>query len=218
MPALRFDRLADDVRSVVWASTESEAALAAALPEAWRARLPRHPARRCETLGARRALLALAPELADGTLDKDAYGKPYLRGGPPLHFSLSHSHGHAAALVSGVACGVDLQRRVPKITRLRSKFERPDERASVERQPSEVDALHVLWGAKEALYKLYGRRGLDWHEDMVVAPFDLTPGGGAFRGEIRKGGEVIHARLAWRWQGEWCLVGGWADGGGGGDR
>ena len=209
MPALRYDRLADDVRAVVWASTEPEAALAAALPPPWRGRLPRHASRRCETLGARRALLALAPELSSRTFAKDAHGKPFLEGSPPRHFSLSHSHGHAAALVSATPCGVDLQRRVGKILRLRSKFERADERAFVERQASETDALHVLWGAKEALYKLYGRRGIDWHEDLIVFPFDLVPGGGAFRGEVRKGGEVIGARLAWRWEGSFCLVGAW---------
>jgi len=168
MPALRFERFAPDVRAVVWEGEESPEALLSALPEAWRGRLPTHETRIKETLSARRALLALAPEAAAAGFEKDEYGKPHLKGEKGLHFSLTHSHGHAAAIVSKAVCGIDLQRRVDKIIRLRSKFERPDERAFIERQPDEVGALHVLWGAKESLFKLWGKRVIDWHEHLIV--------------------------------------------------
>ena len=212
MPALRHETFAPRVHCVVWESTETAEALAAELPEGWRAVAPARPARQRETLGARRALLHAEPALATRALGKDAYGKPFLRGAPARHFSLSHSHGHAAALLADVPCGVDLQRRDEKITRLRTKFERDDERAFVEVQQDEVAALHVLWGAKESLYKLWGRRGIDWTADMIVAPFALDGDGGAFGGEVRRGREVVTARLAWRWVGAYCLVGAWAPG------
>ena len=210
MPVLRDDRFAPDVHCVVWESTETAGALAAALPPGWRDVAPARPARQRETLGARRALLHAEPTLAARTLGKDAFGKPYLLGEPPRHFSLSHSHGHAAALLADVPCGVDLQRRDEKIVRLRTKFERADERAFVRAQPDEAAALHVLWGAKESLYKLWGRRGIDWTADMIVAPFG-TEGtdGGDFTGEVRKDGQVVAARLAWRWVGAYCLVAAW---------
>lgn len=206
MPAQEFIRFDEHTRAVVWAATETAEALLAALPPAWRTPLPPHPARALETLSARRALLALDDSLAADSLEKDAYGKPFVARPSTAAFSLSHSHGHAAALTSATACGIDLQLRVEKIVRLRRRFERPDERAFVERQPSEVDALHVLWGAKEALYKLWGRRRLDWREHLSVEPFELLPGGGTFRGRIAFGGEVLHARCYWRWVGELCLV------------
>ncbi len=206
MPALQFDRYADGSRSVVWDSTESPEELSAALPAAWRGRLPPHPARRRETLGARRALLALDERLEDRQLAKDTFGKPYLLGDQTQHFSLSHSHGHAAALLADAPCGVDLQLRVEKITRLRSKFERADERAYVSAQADEVAALHILWGAKESLYKLWGRRQIDWHEHLIVGPFDASAGLGTFGGEVRFGAERMGARLFWRWLDRFCLV------------
>ena len=210
VPALRYDRFGPNARCAVWESTEEAEELAQALPPAWRRVAPAHPNRQRETLGARRALLSLEPELAARAIEKDAYGKPYLAGEPPRHFSLSHSHGHAAALLAGTSCGVDLQRRDEKIVRLRSKFERPDERAFVEAQPSEVDALHVLWGAKESLYKLWGRRGLHWTRDMSVSAFALRPGGGDFTGRVSRNGITVHAELVWRWEGDFCLVAAWA--------
>ena len=207
VPALRFERFAPEVRAVVWAARESTDELAAALPEHWRRGLPRHPSRARETLSARRALLALLPEAAPATLTRDRYGRPRLPDLPGVFFSLSHSHGHAAALVARSPCGVDLQRRVEKITRLRSKFERPDERASVARAADEAGALHVLWGAKESLFKLWSRREVDWHEHLVVRAFDYVPGGGSFLAEVRKTDPPIPARAWWRWLDEFCLVG-----------
>ena len=210
MPVLCHHRFAPGVSCAVWEGTETADELAAGLPAPWRALQPASPERQRETLGARRALLSLDAALATRTLGRDGYGKPYFTGEPPRPFSLSHSHGHAAALLADVPCGVDLQRRDEKIARLRSKFERADERAFVGAHADEVAALHVLWGAKESLYKLWGRRGIDWTADMIVAPFATAGiGGGDFAGEVRKGGEVVAAQLAWRWVGAYCLVGAW---------
>ena len=208
VPALLSERFAADARASVWACTESPDALGEALPPAWRHPQPPHEARRRETLGARRALLELDPSLAALTLCRDPAGKPSLRERPDLHCSLSHSHGHAAALLSRRACGVDLQLRVPKILGLRSKFERADERAFVEAADDEVAALHVVFGAKEALYKLWGARGIDWRDHLVVHPFapHSPTRAGATTGEVRRGGHALLADLYWRWVGDFCLV------------
>jgi len=125
---------------------------------------------------------------------------------PDMHFSVSHSHGHASALVSNRACGVDLQLRVEKITRLRRRFETPAEQAFIVNQPDEIGALHVLWGAKEALFKLYGKREINWLEHLIVSPFEHSPGGGAFYGRIQKNGVVLEAQLWFRWVDDYCLV------------
>lgn len=206
MPALRFERFAPRVRAVVWKGEESPTELLAALPKAWQGRLPTHETRIRETLSARRALLALAPEAAAAGFVKDEFGKPHLKGNQAPHFSLTHSHGHAAALVSPFACGIDLQLRVDKITTLRRKFEREDEREFIEKQPDEIGALHVLWGAKESLFKLWGRKVIDWRKHLIVHEFEYAPGGGQFAGEVRKGDEVIPATLWFRWVGDFCLV------------
>lgn len=208
MPELRRERFdvpgGGDAAVSVWRGDPRGDRLLGELPPAWRDGLPAGPQRRAETLAARRALLALRPDAAAARLVKDRFGKPHLPDG--AHLSLTHSHGHAAALVAAVACGVDLQLRVSKILQLRSKFERPDERAFVAAADDEAGALHVLWGAKEALYKLWGRRGIDWHADLVVRPFEHVAHGGTFAAEVRKGGRVIRAQMRYGWVGEFCLV------------
>jgi len=171
MPPLRFERFAPKVRAVVWEGKESTEELLSALPPKWRGRLPKHELRIKETLSARLSLLALAPDASEAGFEKDKFGKPHLNGEGALNFSLTHSHGHAAAMVSPYACGIDLQLRVEKITRLRRKFERVDEREFIERPPDEVAALHVLWGAKVGLFKLWGQRDIDRHENLVVFEF-----------------------------------------------
>ena len=197
-------------RVSVWRAAEPERVLAEALPPAWRTGLPRHPDRRRETLAARRCLLALVPGAADTRVVREPTGRPRLEGRPDLHFSLTHSHGHAAALVAERPCGVDLQRRVEKITRLRGKFERDDERRGVEAADDPTGALHVLWGAKESLFKLWSRRVIDWHEHLVVDAFDYRAAGGGLRGEVRKTAPALRAAGFYRWVGAddaLCLVG-----------
>ncbi len=211
MPALQFERFAPEIQAIVWEGSESPAELLDPLPEAWRGQLPHNDVRLKDTLSARRALLALAPDAARDGFEKDNFGKPHFKGLDTLEFSLSHSHGHAAALVSPQACGVDLQLRVDKILKLRRKFERPDERAFIEGQADEVGALHVLWGAKESLFKLWGKRLIDWHEHLIVYEFEHNPKGGEFKGEVRKDGVVIRAKLWFRWIGDYCLVAAVAD-------
>lgn len=206
MPLAYRHRLSDSAEVGVWRGTETHAELLDALPEQWTRRLPSHPDRARETLSARNALCTLLPGAVLHGFEKDEYGKPRLSGAPDLHFSLTHSAMAGAALVAAQPCGIDLQRRVDKITRLRSKFERADERACVSAHADEVGALHVLWGAKESLFKLWGARHIDWHEHLVVHAFDATAASGTFTGEVRKHGRVIGARLAYVWLDDSCLV------------
>ena len=193
-------------RSVaVWRGGDSIEDLRNNLPARWQTRLPKHPARVRETLSARSALLHLLPAAADSEVVKDDCGKPHLAG-HTQQFSLTHSHGYGGALVADSACGVDLQLRVEKILRLRSKFEREDERDFVSAHDDEVAALHVLWGAKDSLFKLWGRRVIDWHEHLIVDAFDARTDTGVFSGRVCKNGETIEAQLDFGWVGDFCLV------------
>lgn len=129
--------------------------------------------RRLEWLASRylvHDLLSGESEWARIPLVKDEHGKPHLHG-TPLHLSFSHSHEWAAVIVAEVPVGIDIQVFVPKIGRLAPKFMRQEESASL--QPdTHLEHLHFYWCAKEALYKSYGRRELEWREHILVEPFD----------------------------------------------
>lgn len=103
-------------------------------------------------------------------------GKPYLNRGP--HISISHGADKAAVISSRKRrVGIDIDRRRAKILKIEPKFIGESERAFIPIQ-DRMDYLHVIWGAKESLYKLCGgERPLSFQENMRVAPFALAEKG-----------------------------------------
>ena len=127
---------------------------------------------------------------------KDAWGKPHLTGSG-REVSISHSGHLAAAILAPVPTGIDIQFPVARITRIAPRFLRPEELDSVSPQ-DEVMHLHVFWGAKESLYKAYGRRGLDFCKHMYITPFAYQPEGGRCHGQVRTDTLVAHYDIHYR--------------------
>jgi phosphopantetheinyl transferase len=116
---------------------------------------------------------------------KDEFGKPHLKGSP-LHLSFSHSHDLVAVILADKPTGVDIQAMVEKIERLAHKFMRKDELDSLKLE-TKLEHLHFYWGAKEALYKAYGRKELDFRQNIHIQPFDYQRVGST-TGRIEKEG------------------------------
>lgn len=139
--------------------------------------------RRLEWLAARYLLSQMLGRTA-GAMIKDAHGKPHLAH-LPLHISLSHSHGLAAVIIAKHPVGVDIQKLVMKIERIAHRVLRPEELASL--QPaSRLEHLHIYWGAKESLYKAYGRRELDFTRHILITPFTFDLQNGHCYGQVIK--------------------------------
>lgn len=119
-----------------------------------------------------------------GAMTKDTYGKPHLLH-VPLHLSISHSHGLAATILAKELTGIDIQKIVPKIERIAHRLLRAEERA-VLRPQTRIEHLHVYWGAKEALYKAYGRRELDFSANILIEPFEFDLENGYCQGRVVK--------------------------------
>jgi 4'-phosphopantetheinyl transferase len=106
----------------------------------------------------------------------DEHGKPYLANSS-YSISLSHSYDYAAVMIGrekGV--GVDIELIKPKIHRIQQKFLSPLELA----QPGIKDntqALYVCWCVKEAVYKWYGKKGLQFRKHIHIQPFGLKDRG-----------------------------------------
>ncbi|MEO1263041.1 MAG: 4'-phosphopantetheinyl transferase superfamily protein [Bacteroidota bacterium] len=101
---------------------------------------------------------------------KDEFGKPHLNDAE-FQVSFSHSHEFVAVILGNMTVGIDIQKFVPKITALERKFMREKESTSL-LERTRLEHLHIYWGAKEALYKCYGRRRLDFKKNILVEPFD----------------------------------------------
>jgi 4'-phosphopantetheinyl transferase len=127
----------------------------------------------------------LVKEMTNGQLClKDSLGKPYLPNSP-LQLSISHSGQFAAVVTHQQSVGIDIQKISPKIQKIAHKFVRLEEQPSLE-ETYFLEHLHVIWGAKEALYKAYGKKELDFKKHLALQPFQYQANGGQTEGVIRK--------------------------------
>lgn len=107
---------------------------------------------------------------------KDVFGRPY-HPGTNYHLSLSHTKGYAAAILSPVATGIDIQSWDYRMHRVAHKFVNEEEQAWIG-GPNQDAYQHVLWGAKESLYKAHGRRQLNFLTNLHCEAFDYSESGG----------------------------------------
>ncbi len=99
----------------------------------------------------------------DFPVEYDQSGKPFLAGSD-YHISVTHSEDLAAVIISRYArVGIDIEKIKPRIEKVRDKFLSPEESAFVGKE-REMEQLTLTWCAKEALYKLYGKRDLDFRD------------------------------------------------------
>lgn len=125
--------------------------------------------KRTEWLASRYLLHALSGKLDRTPCLKDKYGKPYLDNSE-YHISMSHSHNRVAVIASDDLCGIDIQIMVEKITRISKKFCTAEELAYIKPE-NQLKYFHFIWGAKECMYKAYGKRGIDMRKNMQVDSF-----------------------------------------------
>ena len=120
----------------------------------------------------------------------DAAGGPVLIG-DPRHIGVSHGGGHAAVVISDRPCAVDIESETRRFTRAAAHFLTPAEAALGD----DPRVAGVVWCAKETLYKLARRRGLDLLRDLAIERIDFAAG--EVVGRVR-GGEPIPMRLELR--------------------
>ena len=160
--------------------------------------------RRLEWLASRYLIHLMSGREKRGILIKDKFGKPHLEGSN-FHISLSHSNRQAAAIAAPFLVGVDLQKIVGKIERIAHKYMRPSEMESLE-ESTRLAHLHVYWGAKEALYKAYGRKGLDFRTHILVEPFEYDLNIAYTKGRVLKDDFDMSFDVYYQLLGDFVLV------------
>ena len=140
--------------------------------------------RRLEWLAGRWLLHHMSGRTIRAACLKDEYGKPHLEDSS-YQISISHSRKIAAVIAAPEPVGIDIQKLVSKISRIEHKFMREEEFASLI-PATRLEHLHVYWGAKECLYKAYGRRQLDFREHINIDPFAYDLQSGRCTGKIVK--------------------------------
>lgn len=149
-----------------------------------------HPNRKREWLASRYVLHLISGMEKRAKCIKNEHGQPFLADSK-LNISISHS-GHLAAVVaSPYRVGIDIQRKSPKIERIHSKFIGKDEFSFLEKYEA-VEMMHILWGVKEAMYKAWGKRGLDFRRHMFLKEISWDGQRGKGKSMLKKNNIEIH--------------------------
>ena len=139
--------------------------------------------RRLEWLACRHLVHFLSGRQIRGAILKDKFGKPFLEEST-WEISMSHSGGKAAVIAAPYLVGVDIQNIVPRISTLAPRFCNREELDGIQASVNPIEAAHVIWGAKESLYKIYGKGKIDFRKDLAVYPFDYDPNGGQLQCKV----------------------------------
>jgi phosphopantetheinyl transferase len=131
--------------------------------------------RKREWLTVRVLLKTLFANRSLPNISYNEFGKPFLDNNVAI--SISHTKEFVAILISSRSnAGIDLEGIREKIIVLSEKFINDEEKRSLPEQ-HKVEYLHVLWGAKEVMFKLYGRGEMDFRENLHVEPFRYSESG-----------------------------------------
>lgn len=118
-----------------------------------------------------RQLLAVAG-YSDFDLYYDDNGKPQLQDGK--HISITHSYDFSAIIISDKNVGIDMEKQRDKIVKIADKFCDFEFSYLDRNSVNYVRVLTVIWGAKEAKYKMCDSRSISFKDDMKVFPFHIN--------------------------------------------
>ena len=117
-----------------------------------------------------RHLIAQLLDLEQIRIIKNEHGKPFVEN-EKIHLSISHSGLFVAvALSKQNECGIDIEEISPKIDRIKHRFMRDKEMNSLNAE-DKIDELYIYWTAKEALYKFYWKKQLNFKNHILIEPF-----------------------------------------------
>lgn len=91
-------------------------------------------------------------------------GQPYFKDRSGSFFSISHAKGWFAVIIGSEPVGIDIQAQSSRLKAGQDYFRNENERAFSE----DETALHLIWSAKEAFYKLKEGEIADLKEDVSV--------------------------------------------------
>ncbi len=71
----------------------------------------------------------------------------------------------------GTPVGIDIEKQRDKIVKIARKFTPIEEYKTIANHSALVSKLTIVWGAKESLYKIYGKKQLLFKEHIYIEDF-----------------------------------------------
>ncbi len=144
--------------------------------------------KKLQWLGARYLLHKMSGRVKRGAINKTEKGFPRLENSS-FSISLSHSENYVAAAAAPYPIGVDIQTKTPKIMRILDKFASDGENVICKASEDDLTLAHLIWSAKEGMFKAYGKGQVDFRRHLSITDLDkIEPHetSGIFHGELKK--------------------------------
>lgn len=126
-----------------------------------------HPKKIAEFVASRRLIKAMCEEAQlpfDGIF-KDEHGKPHFIDSKH-HLSISHSHPMVAGMIhKSQPCGIDIELPREQLRKVSRKFLNAQELIKCH---NNLESLCLYWAAKEAIYKVHGRKKLSFSDNIYI--------------------------------------------------
>lgn len=191
MPIYQINNVSETVKVGVWKITETEKKLLNTLTNKGFDQSTIYETKNKQRLKQWLATRILLSHFFDNTtILYDNLGKPHLDNG--WHISISHSNEFVAInLNKKCDCGIDIEKITPKVERINHKFLNPLDLQTI----TSLEHLTLYWGAKESLYKYYGKKEVLFIENLFIHNFSENEN--TFNGEIKMPDFQKKIPMAW---------------------
>lgn len=126
-----------------------------------------HDAKKKEYLAGKNAIMHMCvlEKIPFEGIEKDENGKPFLKN-LPYEMSLTHTVDYIGVVFSKTKpVGIDIEKPRNQIFKVLNRLCVASEISWVS---EDLEKATILWSAKEALYKLYGKRKVDFKENLLL--------------------------------------------------
>jgi phosphopantetheinyl transferase len=167
MPVYQTKKIAATIQLGVWKITETEEELRSLfVSKGYDPSTVSHTRKNTRLKQWIATRILLASFFNDAKILYDNLGKPKLDNG--WNISISHSYEFVAIVLNKKEdCGIDIEKIGDKVARIKHKFLNPLDLKKI----TSNKHLTLYWGAKEALYKYYGKKEVLFLDHLFIEEF-----------------------------------------------
>jgi phosphopantetheinyl transferase len=100
-----------------------------------------------------------------------ASGKPYLADNS-YRISISHTQGYVAVILNkGKEVAIDIEKISPRVEKIRTRFVNEKEEEVLSKTNEQIHLL-IYWSAKESMYKILGKKNVEFKLHLHIQPFE----------------------------------------------
>lgn len=206
MPLVHSEKIEENSTLLLWELTETETELRHSLGSVHNfidLDSITHPQKIREWLASRLLIKTLSEQFGssyEGT-HKDEHGKAFLVNNDS-HISITHTFDYVAAVINSASpVGIDMEQMSEKLQRTSKKYLSDPELMHAQ---NSINSLCIYWCAKEALYKLYGKKKISFKDSIYIEPF-LTEER-QITGRLTDEEIQINSKIHLRWFDNYCLA------------